>query len=109
MDGDFGGARLDDINPEMHKDQHEKLSDEDEMMKINPQSDPRIQMAEDLNMRSLSTRMIAKSLIPKVSVLRKALKNGDVYIKFERILDEFNSLLYYNSIIEVLFWILGLV
>jgi hypothetical protein len=50
--------------------------DEDfDLMKINPQADPRNQLQNyNENMRSMSTRMIAKSLIPKVAVLKKALK-----------------------------------
>jgi len=56
---------------------------------------------------TVSNRMIAKSLIPKVSVLKKALKSADIYIKFERITEEFNSLMYYNSIIELITWFVG--
>ena len=80
-------------------------------MEIDTRNDPRANFDQNQNelMKSLSTRAIATSLIPKVSVLKKALKSADIYIKFERILEEFNGLIYYNSVIELVTWVLGLI
>lgn len=72
MERNTNNVRMDDINPQFQ----EMEEDEDfDLMKINPQADPRNQLQNyNENMRSMSTRMIAKSLIPKVAVLKKALK-----------------------------------
>ncbi|CAI2375694.1 unnamed protein product [Moneuplotes crassus] len=78
----------------------------EELMRVNPQNDLRDSHLNP-NMAPLSTQEIAKRLIPKVSVLKKALKSADLYIKFDRIMEEFNSLLYYNSIIEIAAWVIG--
>lgn len=109
FDTNFGKkkkAELDDIKPTFNE-----YDDEEMLMNIDTNNDPRKHLAEnrDQLMQSMSTRTIAKSLIPKVSVLKKALKSADMYIKFERILEEFNGMIYYNSIIEIITWIIGLI
>jgi hypothetical protein len=99
-------VRLDDIKPNFRngKNEDRKEGEMNKFLNNNPRSD-----LENLDhsMKSMSDQLIAKSLIPKVSVLKKALKSADIYIKFERIVEEFNSLMYYNSIIEILAWFIG--
>jgi hypothetical protein len=98
-------VRLDDIKPNFRNGNNE---DKQESEMFNPKSNPRSDLDKlDHSMKSMSDQLIAKSLIPKVSVLKKALKSADIYIKFERIVEEFNSLMYYNSIIEILAWFIG--
>lgn len=109
FDSNFGikkPSHLEDIKPNLNE-----TDDQDRLMNVDPQNDPIAQLAggADQLMQSISTRTIAKSLIPKVSVLKKALKSADVYIKFERILEEFNGMIYYNSVIEIITWIVGLI
>jgi hypothetical protein len=96
-------VRLDDIKPNFRNGKSDEDNHESEM--FNPKNFPKSDLENmDVSMKSMSDQMIAKSLIPKVSVLKKALKSADIYIKFERIVEEFNSLMYYNSIIEILAW-----
>lgn len=97
--------KLEDDHPQLSSSDHE---DEDPRL-IKPEDDPRKQFTSQHQlMASMSTRNIAKSLIPKVSVLKKALKSADYYVKFERMLEEFNSIIYYNSLLELLTWFIGL-
>lgn len=58
--------------------------------------------------KSISTRTIARTLIPKVSVLKKTLSMQHLLWLCERVLDEVNRMIYYNSVIEILAWLLGL-
>lgn len=99
-------VELDDIEPDVKNDSMD--IENEELIKINPQNDPRESLDRlGQSLGPIPTREIAKSLIPKVSVLKKALKSADMYIKFERIVEEFNSLMYYNSIIEIAAWVVG--
>ena len=96
-------VNLDDINPGFNNNSDE--IENDEPMRINEHNNSRERLTNfNETLGNLSTQMIAKSLIPKVSVLKKALKSADMYVKFERIIEEFNSLMYYNSIIEICTW-----
>lgn len=110
FDSNFGRrkpkVKLEDVNPDF-----DEFEDEDKLMKIDLTNDPRNFLDPSKNhlMESLSNRAIANSLIPKVSVLKKALNSADIYIKLERILEEFNSMIYYNSVIEMITWIIGLI
>lgn len=57
--------------------------------------------------RSISTRSLARSIFPKVSMLKKSLKMQCMIMLIEKILDEVNKLIFYISIIELLAWGLG--
>lgn len=61
-----------DVHPNFNE-----YEEEENFMRIDPNNDPRKQFNSNANpdlMNSISTRAIATSLIPKVAVLKKALK-----------------------------------
>lgn len=57
---------------------------------------------------SVSAQSIARTLIPKVSELRKNLRMGNLLLLMEKTVDEVNKIMFYNSIIEISIWLLGL-
>ena len=78
------------------------------MIDVDLQGDHKAQklMVTELT-RSMSAKSIARSIFPKVSVLKKSLKMQYMLLLLEKILDEVNKLIFYISIIEILAWGLG--
>jgi len=90
---------LDDLRPDIEESDMVDIDLDDEK--------ERKRMVTELT-KSISTRTIARTLIPKVSVLKKTLKMQHILMLVERTLDEVNTMAYFNSIIEIAAWLLGL-
>ena len=96
---------LDDLRPDLEeesKDFANQMDDDDDMSN---KAQKRL-LAEMT--KSISTRTIARTLIPKVSVLKKNLFMQHLLCLFEQVIDEINRMTYWNSILEMTAWVMGL-
>lgn len=89
---------LEDLRPDL---------EESEMMEIDIEDDNERKLMVTELTKSISTRTIARTLIPKVSVLKKTLRMQHVLLLLEKTLDEITKMTFYNSIIEIVTWCLG--
>lgn len=95
------GLRLDDLRPDIEESEMDILDDDRKGDR------ERKNMVDELT-KSISTRTVARILIPKVSTLKKSLKMANLLLLLEKVIDEVTVMIFYNSVIELVAWVVGI-
>ncbi|CAI2377252.1 unnamed protein product [Moneuplotes crassus] len=95
--------KLDDLRPDIEESSADAAGmEEDENTYLKQK-----QMVDAFT-KTISSRTIARTIIPKLSVLKKALQMQNILFLLEKILDELCNMCYYNSVVSLMAWIIGL-